>query len=237
MSEKLQKILAQTGLASRRAIEQWIQAERITVNGKLAHIGERVTHQDVIAIDGKIIKLYKSTTTQVILYHKPVGEICTRADTHGRTTVFTHLPPLKQGRWIAIGRLDLNTSGLLLFTNDGELANKLMHPKTEVEREYLVRVLGQVSDKILNRLQKGVLLEDGHAHFETVDEMHGEGANHWYKVVLKEGRNRLVRRLWESQNLTVSRLIRSRFGSIALPRDLKPGCYMKLSDHELQTLI
>src|SRR3990167_3073078 len=184
MTEKLQKILAQTGLASRRTIEQWIQAGRITVNGQLAKLGDRALHTDKIKLDGKLVQLAPPTAKQVLLYHKPVGEICTRSDENNRPTVFQQLPPLKQGRWIAVGRLDLNTSGLLLFTNNGELANQLMHPRFNLEREYAVRVRGQVSQEMINTLLKGVLLEDGVAKFKKIEFKGGEHSNSWYHVVL-----------------------------------------------------
>lgn len=234
MTEKLQKVLARAGVASRRVIETWIAAGRVTVNGKIATIGERVSSDAKICVDGKLIKFTSATEpTHVLLYHKPAGEICSRKDPEGRDSVFDHLPKLKIGRWIVVGRLDFNTSGLLLFTNDGELANRLMHPASEIEREYAVRVKGKIDDALLQRLQNGVMLEDGIARFNAIKDAGGEGANHWYHVVVKEGRNRLVRRLWESQNITVSRLMRIRFGNITLPRSLRAQQWMEIDAEQL----
>ena len=172
----------------------------------------------------------------MIIYHKPVGEVCTRNDPEGRATIFSHLPKLKNGRWISIGRLDINTSGLLLLTTDGELANKLMHPSSEIEREYAVRVLGQVSPEIIKQLKTNVPLEDGDAHFTEIREAGGEGANHWYHVILKEGRNREVRRLWEHFGFSVSRLMRIRYGNITLDRSVRPSTSKDLDEAQLQTL-
>lgn len=230
MSEKLQKILAQIGLGSRRTIEEWIKAGRVNVNGLVAKIGDRVDRQACIQVDGRLVTIPtpEEVETRVILYHKPVGEICSRADTEDRPTVFEHLPRLKNARWISIGRLDINTAGVLLFTNNGSLANKMMHPSSEIEREYAVRVLGEVSDAVLAKLQTGVKLEDGIAKFDSLVDGGGSGANHWYHVVVKEGRNRLVRRLWESQGITVSRLTRVRYGAVALPRSLRAGRWMEI---------
>jgi 23S rRNA pseudouridine2605 synthase len=227
-TEKLQKILAQTGLGSRREIEKWIEAGRVKVNGSIAKIGDRATVADRIMVDDKLVKInYLQEKPRLLLYHKPAGEICSRKDPEGRPTVFDHLPRLKTGRWISIGRLDISTSGLLLFTNDGNLANRLMHPSADIEREYAVRVFGTVSQETLARLKKGVRLEDGLARFESVASAGGDGSNTWYHVILKEGRYREVRRLFESQNLKVSRLIRVRFGPIFLPRDLRFGCWVE----------
>lgn len=243
MSEKIQKVLANAGLGSRRQIETWIKEDRIKVNGVIAKIGDRINGMEKIYVDNREVKLVKSKTkkTRVLLYHKPEGEICSRHDPEGRPTIFDHLPLLRNGRWISIGRLDFNTSGILLLTNDGELANKLMHPSGELEREYATRVKGQVTPAILKRLKKGVNLEDGEAHFNEIKDAGGEGTNHWYHVIVKEGRNRLVRRLWESQDIMVSRLIRIRFGSLTLPRSLKRGMWAELEPNEvgqfLQTLV
>ncbi len=230
MTEKLQKVLAAAGLASRRQIEEWIKAGRITVNGATAQIGDRITTDAKVFVDGREIKLIKSQSKKirVLLYHKPEGEICSRSDPEKRPTVFDRLPLLRNGRWIAVGRLDFNTSGVLLLTSDGDLANKLMHPSAEIEREYAVRIHGEVSNFILNRLKKGVELEDGMASFDAVIDAGGEGSNHWYHVIVKQGRNRLVRRLWESQELRVSRLIRVRFGAIDLPREIRRGRWEEL---------
>jgi 23S rRNA pseudouridine2605 synthase len=226
--QRLQKILANSGLGSRRQIEKWIIAGRLKINNQPAKLGDTATIKDKIYLDNKPVKLnvVMQAQTKIIIYNKPEGQICTRNDPEGRDSVFDHLPKLKNGRWIMIGRLDINTSGLLLFTNDGQLAHKLMHPSNEVEREYAVRVLGEVDNKILRNLQKGVRLEDGMAKFNHIHFAGGKGANQWYHVVLKEGRNREVRRLWESQNITVSRLKRIRFGGATLPRNLKEGSWI-----------
>lgn len=238
-TEKIQKVLARVGLGSRREIEKWIVEGRIRVNSELATLGDRVAPHDKIFVDGKPVfslRQNQKVKRRVLLYHKPVGEVCTRSDPEKRPTVFDHLPLLRNQRWIAIGRLDLNTTGLLLFTNDGELANRLMHPSSKIEREYAVRVLGEVDSKMLARLKKGVELEDGMAAFNTIQDAGGEGANHWYHVTLKEGRNRIVRRLWESQGITVSRLIRIRFGGIQLPRWLRMGKWHELETKQIEEL-
>ncbi len=238
MSEKIQKVLANAGLGSRRQIEEWLRQGRIAINGEIAKLGDRITPDVKIKVDGREIKLIKSTAQKcrVLLYHKPEGQICSRSDPEGRPTVFDQLPLLRNGRWISIGRLDFNTSGVLLLTNNGELANRLMHPSSGIEREYAVRIQGEVTPQILKRMQKGVKLEDGLAHFEQVIDAGGEGTNHWYHVMVKEGRNRLVRRLWESQGVTVSRLIRIRFGSITLPRLLRRGRWNELTMDEISKL-
>jgi len=226
--EKLQKVLANAGFASRREIENWIQQGRITVNGETANLGIRVSEQDNIVLDGKEFHFPDSQKTRVILYHKPVGEICSRDDPEGRPTIFEHLPSIQRGRWIAVGRLDINTSGLLILTTNGELANRLMHPSYEIEREYAVRVLGEVTPETLKELKKGVTLDDGVANFDAIIDSGGDGANHWYHVVLHEGRNREVRRLWEAVGCKVSRLNRVRYGTITLSRGLKPGKWQDL---------
>lgn len=238
MSEKIQKILANAGLGSRRQIEEIIKAGRVMVNGKLAHIGERMTYRDVVMVDQRKIELVKSKNqkTRILLYHKPEGEMCTRNDPEGRPTIFESLPLIRNSRWICVGRLDFNTSGLLLITNDGDLANQLMHPSSTIEREYAVRVRGEVTPDIERTLQKGVMLEDGLAKFDSLTEAGGTGSNHWYHVVVTEGRNRLVRRLWESQDLTVSRLIRIRFGNVYLPSGLKRGRHVELTENEINLL-
>lgn len=239
MAERLQKILARAGYGSRRQVEDWIRAGRICVNGRPAELGLGVTATDTIEIDGRTIAVTAALgqpAPLTLLYHKPVGELTTRADPEGRPTVFDRLPPLKTARWIAVGRLDLNTAGLLLFTTDGELANRLMHPSSEIEREYAVRVLGAVSPGVLEHLLGGVELEDGRAAFATLRDAGGSGANHWYHVTLKEGRNREVRRMWESQGVAVSRLIRVRFGPIGLPRQLRPGHHRPLTRPEIVAL-
>lgn len=237
--EKIQKVLAQGGYGSRREIESWIDEGRISVNAQPAHIGQRVDEEDVIRIDRRVVNWNKRRPDQsrVLAYHKPEGQVCTRRDTEGRPTVYQSLPRAPKGRWVSIGRLDINTAGLLLFTNDGELANRLMHPSSEVEREYAVRVLGDVGDDILERLRKGVELEDGPARFDDIVDAGGSGANHWYHVVIREGRQREVRRLWESQGVRVSRLIRVRFGPIALSRGLAKGKARQLDEAEVKLLI
>lgn len=238
MSEKIQKVLANAGLASRRQIENWLREERIVVNGQTAKLGDRITYEDRVRVDGREINLLKSETskTRVLIYHKPEGEICSRSDPEKRPTIFDHLPLLRNGRWIAVGRLDFNTSGVLLLTNDGELANQLMHPSSEIEREYAVRVQGQVTPDMLKELRTGVELEDGMAHFDSITNGGGEGTNHWFYVLVKQGRNRLVRRLWESQGVNVSRLMRIRFGSVSMPRMLRRGRWAEMTREEVMTL-
>lgn len=238
MTERIQKVLATAGVGSRRQIEQWIREGRIVVNGQKAQIGDHISLDAKIKIDGRDIKLIKSQQkkTRVLLYHKPEGEICTRKDPEGRPTIFDHLPLIRNGRWISVGRLDFNTSGILLLTNDGELANRLMHPAAQIEREYAVRIRGVVTPQILKTLKKGVDIGDGVAHFDQIIDAGGEGSNHWYHVIVKEGRNRLVRKLWESRGLTVSRLIRVRFGVMELPRGLKKGKWIELEWDEVERL-
>ena len=239
MSEKIQKVLANAGLASRRQIENWLREGRISVNGQIAKLGDRITSDDKVRVDGREVKLIKSTSqkTRVLLYHKPEGEICTRSDPEGRPTIFDHLPLLRNGRWISVGRLDFNTSGVLLLTNDGELAHRLMHPSKEIEREYAVRIKGQVYPAMLQTLKKGVLIDGEPAHFEQIVDAGGEGTNHWYHVLVKQGRHRIVRKLWESQDVNVSRLIRIRFGSITLPRYLRRGKWMELEKETVESLL
>lgn len=238
MSEKIQKILANLGIGSRREIERWIREGRVRINQQPAKLGDRIDLTAKIFIDGKLIPLLPTSDfkRRILIYHKPAGEICARSDPERRPTVFEHLPPLRGQRWIMIGRLDINTLGLLIFTNDGELAHRLSHPSYEIEREYAVRVIGKVDEKILQRLRKGVKLEDGMAAFTHIEERGGSGANHWYHVVLKEGRNREVRRLWESQGVSVSRLLRVRFGNVSLPEDLSRGQSRELKTDESQKL-
>lgn len=239
MSERLQKVLAGLGLGSRREIEGWIAEGRIRVNGQVAKLGDRVEPSDRVAFDGRTVHLaaVAADRSRVLVYHKPVGEVCTRKDPEGRTSIFEHLPALRQGRWILIGRLDLNTSGLLLLTNEGELAHRLMHPSSEIEREYAVRILGEVDEAMIKRLQEGVELDDGKAAFASIRDAGGTGANHWYHVVLREGRRREVRRIWESQGVRVSRLIRLRYGNVTLPRGLAASRYRELEDSELAELM
>lgn len=237
---RLQKLLAEAGLGSRREIEGWIGEGRIRVNGNLARLGDRATSADRIRIDNRDVKLKRQrddTPPQVIAYHKPEGELVTRRDPEDRQTVFRRLPRPKEGRWIAVGRLDINTSGLILFTTDGELANRLMHPSHEIEREYAVRILGEIPPETLERMIAGIDLEDGPAQFDTVTDQGGTGANHWFHVVLREGRNREVRRLWEAAGCTVSRLIRIRYGNIALGRRLFAGNWRPLTGEELSALM
>ncbi len=229
--ERLQKVLAAAGLASRREIERWIESGRIQVNGKVAKLGDRVIPSDTIFVDGRRLETpTRHSYTRVLLYNKPEGEICSRSDPEGRPTVFDRLPRLKGERWVAVGRLDFNTSGLLLFTNDGGLANKLMHPSSNIDREYSVRVYGDVDEEMLQRLKDGVLLEDGVARFSDIVPGQAKGANRWFTVTLMEGRNREVRRLWESQGVEVNRLKRVRFGPIFLPSYTLPGEWLEL-DH------
>ena len=237
MDEKLQKVLARAGIGSRREMERWIEQGRIKVNDQVATIGDRVSDKDKIKVDNKFIPQRRTQVTQrVIAYHKPIGEVCTRDDPEGRKTIFQNLPKLNSGRWISIGRLDLNTSGLLLLTTDGELANKLMHPSSEIEREYAVRILGEVSPEIMKELKTNVPLEDGDAHFVDVKAAGGQGANHWYHVILKEGRNREVRRLWEYFGFAVSRLMRIRYGDIKLERRVRPSKSEDLTEKEMLDL-
>lgn len=238
-SERLQKVLSKAGLGSRREMERWIERGAINVNGVVAKIGDSVTADDKIKVEGKLIDnpLKIDMRTRILLYHKPVGEISSRNDPKFTRTVFDNLPRLRLGRWVQVGRLDLNTSGLLLFTNDGELANRLMHPKFEFEREYAVRIHGRVSPEIIKKMLQGVTLEDGIAKFKQIDFRGGEGANSWYHVVLSEGRNREVRRLWESQGLEVSRLIRIRYSNLHLPRQLSRGDYLEMSREEVDLFL
>lgn len=237
--EKVQKVLSGLGLGSRREIETWIEAGRIKINGRLAKLGDRVTLNDKVEVDKKLIHFEekKAGLPKVLLYYKPDGEVCSRKDPGGRRTVFENLPKLAKSRWIMVGRLDLNTSGLLLFTTDGELANFLMHPKHQIEREYAVRVLGGLSDAQIKALKKGVMLEDGLAKFLRIEEQGGEGANKWYHVVLQEGRNREIRRMFEALGLQVSRLIRVRYGTIFLPANLSRGKMIELTEGEVKAFL
>jgi 23S rRNA pseudouridine2605 synthase len=234
--EKLQKVLARSGLGSRREMERWIQERRITVDAQVAKLGDRVDASARISVDGRPLKVAPALETRCILYHKPTGEVCTRKDPQGRRTVFERLPKLKSGRWISIGRLDYNTSGLLLFTTDGELANALMHPSANIEREYMVRVMGEVQPEMLQAMVEGVMLDDGLAKFSDIQDGGGEGINRWFYVVLMEGRNREVRRLWESQGLTVSRLKRVRYGEVFIPSRVKQGQWNELERKEVKSL-
>lgn len=238
--EKLQKVLARAGQGSRREIEAIIAENRVSVDGKIATLGDRINvHSGVkVRIDGNLINLTQAQkeVCRVLMYYKPEGELCTRHDPEGRATVFDRLPRLNGARWIAVGRLDINTSGLLLFTTDGELANRLMHPSREVEREYSVRVFGLVDEAMLARLKKGVQLEDGPANFKDIKFVGGVGVNQWFDVTLMEGRNREVRRLWESQGIQVSRLIRIRYGNIKLMKTLPRGGWQEMALDEVNYL-
>lgn len=237
--ERVQKVLARGGLGSRREIERWIVDGKLKINGNTVKLGDHLNDGDHLQLNGRVVNWQKFARqpTRVLIYNKPTGEVVTRRDPDGRPVVFKQLPKLAVGRWIAIGRLDINTQGLLLATNNGELANRLMHPSFEVDREYAVRILGEVDDALIEQLKQGVELEDGKAHFDDVRFSGGEGANKWYHVTVKEGRNRLVRRLWESQGKTVSRLMRVRYGPVVLPENLKAqNCY-ELDDKELLKLL
>lgn len=236
--ERIQKLLAQAGVASRREAEKMISEGRIKINDVRATLGDRATHSDKLFLDGHLLKIEKPSADdyRVIVYSKPEGVICSHSDPEGRPTVFDHLPKLKNQRWISVGRLDINTSGLLILTTDGELANRLMHPSYEIDREYAVRIHGEVDDAMLKRLTDGVLLEDGLAKFSDVREFGGEGRNKWFHAVVMEGKNREVRRLWESQEVQVSRLKRVRYGCIFLPSRLKVGAWEELTTKDINDL-
>ena len=237
MAERLQKLIASAGYGSRRWAERLIEQGRIEVNNKVAQIGDQCEITDKVKIDGRSVDLerYQEEETKVLILNKQAGVICSNKDDQGRKSVYSLLP--KESRWVMVGRLDLNTSGLLLFTNNGDLANKLMHPSSQIDREYAVRVLGQVESEDIKQLTTGVELEDGFAKFDRVTIGGGEGANRWYKVVLKEGRKREVRRLWESLGFKVSRLIRIRFGEIRLPENLKANQYDYLKPGQVKLLL
>lgn len=236
--ERLQKLLSRAGVGSRREVDAWIQDGRVTVNGNVAQPGDRALASDRIAVDGKSVESRSAGAVErrVLVYNKPEGEVTTRHDPEGRPTVFDNLPRLKDQRWIGVGRLDINTTGLMLFTTDGELANRLMHPSSEVDREYAVRIFGAVDDDMIQRLLDGVLLEDGTASFSDISPAGGKGQNQWFHVTLMEGRNREVRRLWESQGVRVSRLKRVRYGPIFLPSRLSVGRWEELDQKGLDTL-
>jgi 23S rRNA pseudouridine2605 synthase len=237
-TQKLQKALAQAGLGSRREIEDWIRAGRVTVNGTAARIGARVGASDTVHIDGRPVSPQaEGRTARVLLYHKPEGEIVSRDDPGGRATVFDRLPPVKGGKWLAVGRLDFNTGGLLVLTTSGELANRMMHPRYEMAREYAVRIRGRISPTDMERLTTGIRLKDGDAKLESIAEHGGEGANRWYRVVVHEGRNRIVRRVFETLGITVSRLMRTRFGPVELPPRLTRGNYVELTAGEVRRLL
>ncbi len=234
--QKLQKVLANLGLGSRRQMERWIEEGRVAVDGSVATLGDRIRSGQSLRLDGKPLEMEAAGEIRVLLYHKPVREVCSRDDPEGRKTVFERLPKLKNGRWISVGRLDFNTSGVLLFTTDGALANALMHPSNAIEREYLVRVMGRIDEPMLERLKGGVELDDGPARFSDIQEGGGDGINRFFYVVLMEGRNREVRRLWESQGTTVSRLKRVRYGEVFLPSKLKKGQWLELPQRDVDVV-
>lgn len=236
--QRLHKLLALAGLGSRRDMETLIASGRVTINGKVAEVGAGVVPTDIVRVDSRPVRLsFTPELPQVLIYHKPEGEIVSQDDPENRATVFDKLPRVKGGKWIAIGRLDINTSGLLIFTTSGELANRFMHPRYEVEREYAVRIFGELTDEQTSILTNGIELEDGPANFDHIRATGGEGSNHWYQVILREGRNREVRRLFEAFQLPVSRLMRVRFGPINLPPRLKRGMMMALEPKEVLNLI
>lgn len=239
--ERVQKVLAEAGYGSRREIEEWVVAGRISVNGEPSFLGQKIGPGDRVKVNGKLVSLkfaaeQKKRGPRVLMYHKPDGEIVSKDDPEGRPSVFDRLPTINKGRWIAIGRLDFNTSGLLLFTDNGELANRMMHPRYEIEREYAVRLLGELSNEQKQQLTDGIELEDGQAKFTTLADEGGEGANHWYRVTLSEGRNREVRRMFEAVGLTVSRLMRVRYGKVELPSRLKRGMYEEMTPEQVAQL-
>lgn len=238
MTEKLQKVLARAGLGSRREIERWIADGRITVANKVATLGDRVSGEEKIKLDGKLLsmKVLQPQMPRVIAYHKDVGTVCSRNDPEFDKTVFDDFPKLKSGRWVLVGRLDVNTTGLLLATTDGELANRLMHPKYEIKREYAVRVYGDVTPEMIDAMLKGVALDDGIARFDSVVPQGGEGRNLWFTVTLHEGRNREVRRIWESQGIQVNRLVRNSFGPVHMPRRLKKAQCEELDEKQIKSL-
>lgn len=237
-AERLQKALAFTGYGSRREMEEAIEAGRVSVNGKLAKLGDKVRPGDEVRFDNKRVNIkWPDRLPRIVIYHKQEGELVSRDDPEGRTTVFDRLPKIDNSKWIAIGRLDFNTSGLLVFTTSGDLANKMMHPRFEVEREYAVRVLGELSEEQKKELTSGIELDDGPAHFDRLADGGGEGQNHWYHVILREGRNREVRRMFEFFGLTVSRLMRVRFGALSLPPRLKRGQFYELNESEVLGIV
>ncbi|KDN12903.1 23S rRNA pseudouridylate synthase B [Snodgrassella communis] len=235
---RLQKALAASGVGSRREMEQWISQGLVRINGKVAQLGDRITPNDEISVRGSAINIkWPDRLPRIMVYYKQEGEIVSRDDPQGRTSIFDRLPQTVSSRWVAIGRLDINTCGLLILTTSGELVNRFAHPSFEVEREYAVRVLGELSIEQKQKLLDGVELEDGNAKIQYLSEQGGEGANRWYKIVIKEGRNREVRRLFESLGLTVSRLVRVRFGPIALPKRLKRGQYYEFNEFEVANIM
>lgn len=239
MSERLHKVLAAAGLGSRREMEDWIRAGRVVVNGQVATLGQTVGPRDRVIVNGKPVRLHLEVQRlpRVLLYNKPEGEIVSYSDPQGRPTVFMNLPKMRTAKWLAVGRLDLNSGGLLLFTTSGELANRLMHPRYEVEREYAVRVMGLLTPEQARQLRQGVEIDGTLAKFESIVDQGGEGANHWYHVVIKEGRNREVRRMFDAVGLMVSRLTRVRYGSLRLPPRLRRGAYLELEREEVERLL
>lgn len=238
VTHKLQKLLAQAGLGSRREMEELIASGQVSINGQVAGTGDRAGPDDIVRVGKRTIHLkFGERLPRVMLYHKPEGEIVSRDDPQGRPSVFDRLPQLQSSKWISIGRLDFNTSGLLIFTTDGELANRLMHPRFEVEREYAVRIMGRLTSEQMAQLTTGIELEDGLAKFEQLADQGGEGANHWYQVILREGKNREVRRMFEAVGMMVSRLTRVRFGPINLPPRLKRGKSMELDEVQIKRLL
>jgi 23S rRNA pseudouridine2605 synthase len=236
--QKIHKILAAAGLGSRREMEELIRAGKVKVNGVLAQVGMRVQPGDVIRVGRRQVTVRDSSgQPRIIAYHKPEGEIVSHDDPQGRPSVFAKLPPMRRAKWLAVGRLDYNTSGLLIFTTSGELCNRLMHPRYEVEREYAVRIIGKLSEEQLKQLKKGVRLEDGMARFELLEERGGRGLNHWYRVVLREGRNRIVRRMFDAIGFRVSRLMRVRFGIVSLPFGLRRGAWRELDEKQTATIL
>lgn len=238
MKTRIHKVLADHGIGSRRGIESLIRQKKVLVNGQLATIGQLVSEQDIFEVEGRTVRLSKKDPTKrrILMYNKKVGEISSRNDPDHKKTIFDSLPKLRSGRWVSVGRLDINTSGLILFTNDGSLANQLMHPSSNIEREYIARVHGNVTDEILNNLIKGVKLDDGFAKFTDVQGGRKGNTNQWFAMVIMEGRTREVRRLWESQGLEISRLKRVRYGTLFLPASLKQGSYKELSKSEINAL-
>ena len=237
-SQKLQKMLAAAGLGSRREMETWIADGRVTVNGTVALPGVRIVPDDRVLVDKRPVKLaFDVELPRILIYHKPEGEIVSRDDPKARKTVFDELPRVRNGKWIAIGRLDFNTEGLLIFTTHGELANRLMHPSFEVEREYAVRIMGELSHEQMQQMTAGIELDDGMAFLERIVEQGGEGSNRWYKVIIKEGRNREIRRLFEAMGMMVSRLIRVRFGILNLPPRIKRGQMLELESAQVAAIL
>lgn len=238
MKQRVQKLLADYGIDSRRGIERLIKEGRLKINGEVAQLGAQADNRDTIQIDGKTLKLFNKTqeVPRVIMYHKPAGQVCSKEPTERNKSVFDFLPKLKTSRWVMVGRLDISTSGLLLFTTSGELANKLMHPSSEIEREYACRVFGNVTDAKIQNILKGVEVDGEFLKIDAIRDAGGDGGNHWYHVRLHTGKNREVRRLWESQAITVSRLIRVGYGPIALPPRLRVGKCQDLTKEEIEVL-